>query len=187
MFSDDTALIARLQVAQVLLKIIGEQEHVAACGDAPGHGLAPGHHAGHADHVGGVGDDQAVEAQLAAQQIAQQLRGQGGRQDLLVSYARAQPAAHGGQGDLARHDGFQPLVDHRAVHPAVAFQPFLRARLVVGRGDMGVQLVPAVPGKVLAGAGHVGRGVLDAPDVRTYAFNDAVRVAAEVSPFTMVY
>ena len=49
----------------------------------------------------------------------------------------------------------------------------------MGGGDMGIQLVPAVAGEMLAGAGHMRGGVTDAADIGPDAFDDPVRIAAE--------
>ena len=84
---DDAAPVPVEHVPEVLVGIAEEQEHVAAGGDRRRHQVAALHRLGQADHQRGIGEDQAVEAELAAEQILQQFGGQGGRQDVAVGDA----------------------------------------------------------------------------------------------------
>src|SRR5699024_2965963 len=81
-------VIGGLHVGNVLVDVVGKEDHVAAGNDGAGNGVLPLGGGGHAHHVGGVGDDRAVEAQLAPQQAGDQFRGHGGGLDVLVLNAR---------------------------------------------------------------------------------------------------
>jgi len=66
-FGDDAFLVSIQHEGQVLLHVIEEQEHIAAGGDGARHVVLPAHRGCHAQHVAGVGNDHAVEAELALQ------------------------------------------------------------------------------------------------------------------------
>ena len=129
--------------------------------------------------MGGVGDDHAVEAQLAPQQAGDQLGGHGGGFDVLVLDAGAELAAHLGQGDVAHHDRLQAVCNQGPVDLAEGGFPVLHAQAVDAHGKVLVQLLHAVAGEMFGGAGHVGVGILDAPDVGFGVGNHGVRVRAE--------
>ena len=131
--------------------------------------------------MGRVRNDDAVEAQLPAQQILQQLRRERGGHDLRVLQTGAELPAHGGQRDLTDHDRLQPILNQRAVDLAEALVPLVYAEIIDRKREMRVQLVHAVAGEVLCRAGHMRRRVLDAADIRLAVGDHLVRLAAEAA------
>ena len=81
---DNAVLVALQHVLEILLRLAEEQEHIRTGGNRARHQLAARGAAAHAHHVGGIGQNQAVKAQLPTQQILHQLRGEGCGQDLAV-------------------------------------------------------------------------------------------------------
>ena len=177
LLGDDAVFHAVHHVVEVLLHVVGEQEHIAAGGDGLGHGHGALFHAGDARHVGRVGDDYAVETHLAPEQVGEQLGGQGGGHDVLLLDARAELAGHGGQGDVAHHDALQPFVDHGLVHLAEGGVPVLHGQVVDAQHQVLVPLLDAVAGEVLAAAGDI--ALVDALDVGPDIFNDLIGIVAE--------
>ena len=59
-------------VFEVFVGVTEEQEHVAARGDARWHQVPAFHGLGQADHLRGVGQDEAVEPEFVAEQVLQQ-------------------------------------------------------------------------------------------------------------------
>ena len=77
-------------VAEVLVVVAEEQDHVAAGGDGLHHLPLPRQRRGEPDHERSVGQDDPVETKIIAQQVGQQLRGDRGRQDVGVGDARGE-------------------------------------------------------------------------------------------------
>ena len=118
-------LVAVEHVLEVLVGVAEEQEHVAAGGDGGRYQVPAFHGLGQADHLRGVGQDEAVEAQFVAEQVLQQFGGQGGRQDLGVGDAGAVLPGQFRGADVADHDGLHAVVDQFAVHLAVGLVPLV--------------------------------------------------------------
>jgi hypothetical protein len=91
-----------------------------------------------------LGDDAGLVATLAAEQVLQQLRGQGGGLDVLVRQAGPEVP-----GQVRCPD----VPDHFPVHVPVTPVPVLVAEGVVGRDHVLVAFVDAVAGEVLHRAG----------------------------------
>ena len=150
-------------VADVLVVVVVEQEHIAARHDGLGHQLAALRTPGEAHHVAGVGNDEAVKAQLAPQKIGQDLFRKGGGQIFVLLHAGVELLLIGGQHDVAGHQGLNARFDHAPIDLAVGGVPFLAGEGVDAGGDVGVTLVHAVAGEVLHGAEDA--ALRDAPEV----------------------
>jgi len=68
LFGNDALLVPIQHEIEVFVDVIEEEEHVAAGRDRAGDIVLAAHRRGHAQHMTGVGDDHAVEAQLLLQQ-----------------------------------------------------------------------------------------------------------------------
>ena len=104
--------------------------------------------AAEAAHIQRVGDDDALKAHFALEQIANQLARERGGQVHAVFLFRL----IGGQGDMARHDGIHTRIDDGLEHPAGRFSPLLHTERIIGGDDMLVAPVHAIAGEML-GAG----------------------------------
>ena len=150
---DDALLHAPSHEAEVLFKVLGEEEHIAARGNGERHRPFAGHHRPHARHRGRVGDDQPVEAELAAQQPVQKFgRDQPGT-DILVLQGRIEPLRPGGLHDMPDHHGLGARLDGRLVGGAVRLRPFLAGKRVDGCQKMLIPLVDAVAREMLDRSG----------------------------------
>ena len=172
-------IIGGLEVGDILADVVGKEDHITARDDGAGDGVLPLGGGSIPHHVGGIGDDDAVEAHILPQQAGEQLGSHGCGLDVLILDAGAELPAHLRQGDMAHHDGFKPLVDEGAVDLAEAGLPILDAQGVDAHSQVLVQLLHAVAGEMLGGAGHIRVGVFDALNVSPGVGNDGIRVGAE--------
>jgi ABC-type dipeptide/oligopeptide/nickel transport system ATPase subunit len=92
------------------------------------------HRLGHPDHRRRIGQDEAVEAQLAAKEVLQQLGSERCRHDLAVGDAGTERAGQLWGSDVPDHDRLHAVFDQFAVDPAVAGFPLVVAEGVVA-GD----------------------------------------------------
>lgn len=156
LLGDDAVLVTGHHVAEVFLHIIEEQIHIAACGNGSGNLLGSGHCTEHTDHVGSIGDDQAVEAQLGLQQALDQLRAQGCGQDLVVIQIPAsQLTLPCGLGNMACHDGLDAVVDELLVDLAEGIHPLLAGQVIDAHHQVLVVFFGAVAGPMLDGGSHL--------------------------------
>ncbi len=116
-----------------------------------------------------VGDDDAVEAELLAQEIRVDLLGDGRGEDVLVGHVRVEVLLVARERDVAGHQRRETRVEQRLVQLAERLVPFLRGEPVGGMREVLVSLVDAVAGPVLGCRGdallldalHVGEAHLD--------------------------
>ena len=148
--SGEDALVVRFRhVAGVLFDVVVEEEHIDARHDGARDELAALCPAREADHVRGIRDDEPVEAQLAAEKIAQKLFREGGGLQVLILETGAEVALIGGHHDVPGHHRLHARLDHALVDFAVAIIPLFHGERVNGGGDVGIALVRAVAREVL--------------------------------------
>ena len=155
--ADGAVAIGLQHPADVLVRIVIEQEHIAAGVDGGGHHFLAGHAVGHAHHMGGVGDDHAVEAQLIPEEAGENLGAQGGGEHLIIGDAGLDLPHIFGQHDVAAHYAVQTRVDEGLVHLAIGGHPLLAGEFIYVAGQVGVPEVLAVSGEVLGHAGIAGQ------------------------------
>ena len=166
-------------VSEILCGIVCEQDHIAAGRNGGGDGLLPRHGRVEADHLGGVGDDEPVEAQLLPQYVVQKLRRQGGGHDLLIPDAGTVFPRQRALADVAHHDRLDPVVNEAAVHLAEALLPILHAQIVAADHQMLVPLFGAVAGEMLGRAGHGKAGIMNAAEIGAAHGQHGVRILSE--------
>ena len=152
LFADDAGLIGVQHGIEVFLGIVEEQEHIAAGVDGGGQHVNTLHAVGHTDHVGSIGDDHAVEAQLVTQQAGHDLLAQSTGHDGIGSDVRVDFLHVFGHQDVTAHDGIQAAVDQGLINVAVGSHPLVMGKVVNVVGHMGITVVLAVAGEVLGAA-----------------------------------
>ena len=177
LLADRAGLVGVQHEAEVFVGVVEEQEHVAARVDGGGHRLLAGHAVLKADHVGRVGDDKAVEAELVAQQVGHQLVAQGGGHHVLV-FGAVELAHVFGHHDVPAHDAVQAAVDQRLVDLAVGGHPLFEREVVDVVGDVRIAEVLPVARPVLGDRGVARHGV-HAVHIGFAHGGDAVGVIAE--------
>ena len=153
-FGGDDAILDALQhKAIVFFQVAGKQEHIGTAGNAFGHSAAAAHGQGVARHRGGIGADQAVEAQFPAQQALHHLTAQGTGHDVLILDTGVQAASPGGLHDMAHHGGQGTGFNTSFVGCAIGVHPGIAIHAVDRSDQVLVALVLAVTGEVLDGSG----------------------------------
>lgn len=118
LLGENATLEAVHYVAIILGQILVEQEHVCTRRNGGWHGVGALHGAGVAHHGRSVGDDQAVEAQLAAEQTVHQLGRKRGRHRAL-GQGGIQFAPPCGLVDVTDHESLCAVLDHAAIDLAI--------------------------------------------------------------------
>ena len=145
---EDTVFDTFLHVVEVFFHITGEQEDIRAVCNRHRDSFASRNDFNKAAHTGCVGNDQAVESHLSAQQFIMQVSVKRTGQNILILYIRVIETGVRGQQDMCAHQCFDTVIDHALVYFTVAVIPVFHAQRVDGSEEVLVTTVNAVTGPV---------------------------------------
>ena len=152
LFADHAGLVCIQHKAKVFLGIVEEQKHITAGIDGSGQHVLTLHPVSHAHHVGSIGNDHAVEAQLITQQAGHDLGAQSCGHNGVGSNLRVDLLHIFGHQDVTTHDGIQTTVDQSLVNMAVGSHPVIMTEMVHIVGNMGITVILTVAGEMLGAA-----------------------------------
>ena len=157
----------------------GEQDHVPAALDDLHLALPRIDPGCQARHLGGIRDDDAVEAQPLAQQFTIERAAERRRSVGLEPGLRVQFSDEGRQRDMARHDRQDAGADRAAIEPPERLFPLLHGQRIDRRQQMLIAIVEAFARPMLGGGGET--RPLQLLDVGEGVTLDAIDVAAEAA------
>ena len=149
LLGDDTGLVGIQHGRKILIRIIEEQEHITACIDRGRQHIRTLHPVGHADHMGCVRYDHAVETQFIAKQVGHDLLAQSTGHDGIGSDLRIDLGHVFRHQDMAAHDRIQSSVDQGLIDMAVGGHPLVMAKMVHIIGEVRITVVLSVAGEML--------------------------------------